>query len=176
MSCPVCHHPILDSAYVCHRCSHALAGLMTEAIGMLGDLDDSITRQVRIGGAGATSDAKEPTVPRGPYHHPVSDPCDHESCHEIITARSRWRVWAGAEEPVPHEQPIMHNPAASEARWVLEATVTTWARHISEERGVPIPTSERATIRVAAVGDDRHIPVERCWCCDLPAYSCGRRP
>lgn len=40
------------------------------------------------------------------------------------------------------EQPLPYSPHASELRWVLENTVSTWARVVSEERGVDLPKGD----------------------------------
>lgn len=36
-------------------------------------------------------------------------------------------------------EPLPFSPVASEAGWVLANTLSTWARHVAEERGVPGP-------------------------------------
>lgn len=49
------------------------------------------------------------------------------------------------------EAPLMFAYDASEVRWVVTNTLTTWARHVSETRGRTIPHHpERSTVVVAA--------------------------
>lgn len=174
--CPLCGTPISDTAYVCHRCSGALAQQMLDLIDLLCDLEDAITRQTALPWHGSNAERAEPKVLVGPRCDPTVAPCDHASCDQIIHERRRWDTWDAAEPPLPHERPLDMDAGAREARWVLENTVTTWACHISEERGRPIPDRAAPPYgRVEASKRQAWTRVDRCECCDLPTYSCHRR-
>ena len=50
--CQGCYRPTGDGALACRSCEAALVQLLTEAPVLLAELDVTITRQDRIGGAG----------------------------------------------------------------------------------------------------------------------------
>ena len=43
--CPICDHPIADTAYVCHRCARSLATQLLRAARLWRDLEDSLAGQ-----------------------------------------------------------------------------------------------------------------------------------
>lgn len=51
------------------------------------------------------------------------------------------RSGGGARRAV---EPLPYSPVAAEAGWVLANTLTTWARHVAEERGAPAPHGQPA--------------------------------
>lgn len=118
---------------------------------------------------------------------PVQDAYVCTACAEgLRTALSELADWLGADidnvlarQTVygdraggrSAERPLPYDPRAAEVGWVLRNTVTTWARIIHEERGVPLPQVRVGRNRSPHV--EVPLPrVERCEHADLPTTMC----
>ena len=166
--CPICGRPIADTAYVCARCVEHAAGELRRLASTWHEIETTITRQsVSVGVVGGT---RRDTVVRGPVCRGMT--CEHESCDVIWRSRHR----ALTEPAIAHESATPANLAASEQAWIIRNTVTTWARHVRETRGIDIPVVRPRVLQpqVLSVLHDRPQPLD--WWCefgDLPNAVCA---
>lgn len=146
--CPVCGHPIADTAYVCAGCGDTLTAALTAAVGLWRDSETTLTRQAHLAGT-ATTSAGPASAETGP----------------------------GQEPPLSGEPPMPMHYGASEARFVLTNTVTTWARHVAETRGIPVPVTPRPQRSTPSDGwtSEHRSPVDDDLCplSDLPPDQCA---
>lgn len=131
LPCPRCDKPIADTAYVCAVCARKLADDLREAVALWVNLQETVGRATRTTGRPQAGGHK--VTRHGPTCRGMT--CDHESCEAIWKARHR----ALTEQPLPHEDAPLISLSAAEDSWIVTNTATTWARHISEQRGIPIP-------------------------------------
>jgi len=139
--CPICGKPISDTAYVCHRCTLDLARRLLNAAHLWREVEVTLSRQAVVEAQRSAS----PTTAlayAGPYCRPW---CEHESCRRAADSQSAAAMRALDEPYLVNEAALPFHYAAAEVEAVVGNTVTTWARHVSQERGVPIPVpTERA--------------------------------
>lgn len=165
--CPICDHPIADTAYVCHRCARSLATQLLRAARLWRDLEDSLAG---LGHVSARQSPPKPdlTVLIGPRCADYS--CDHETCYAIARSVSRAQARWRDEPPLAHEDrgPLRLGDIA--AKDDAGNTITTWAQHIAECRGEEIPAA--ATARLLLDAPPQHLAddadVARCPYSDLP--------
>lgn len=165
--CPVCARPIEDTSYVCHRCVAHLADDLRRMARSWHEIDIVVARQsVSADVPGAVL---RDTTPRGPMCRGMT--CDHESCEAIWKARHR----ALTEAPVAHEDATPANLGASEQGWIIRNTVTSWARHVCETRGVQVPLERPKVLQPVVLHVEHDPPKGRAWCDygDLPAQVCA---
>lgn len=199
--CPVCGKPIADTAYVCAGCGRHLAKQLLRAAVEWRDLDVTLARMDAVD-ARPTSGVFTIRPLLGPYCRPpeLSDPdtdpdvpwrkyrwCKHESCQRAQDTQVAATLNARRQDPIPHEAALAFHGAASQAMAVARNTVTTWARHVAEERGVRIPDDPEPRYRTEPqseepVDEDDEVEVQRrrrrrtyCQCCDLPIDDCQNR-
>ena len=79
--CPICDHPIADTAYVCHRCARSLATQLLRAARLWRDLEDSLAGQGHVS-ARQSPPKPDLTVLIGPRCADYS--CDHETCYACL--------------------------------------------------------------------------------------------
>ena len=58
----------------------------------------------------------------------------------VLTKQTSGAASIGFTKHPGREQPLPYDPRATEVRWVLANTVTTWARVVAEERPANLPT------------------------------------
>lgn len=113
--CPNDDKPIHDGAWICSACGDELRKALTQIRDFYSDLDLTITRQ-SVATPGATR--------REHGRFDTGEP----------TAGSSFR-----EPPIPNESLMPFNDMASEAKWIIDNTVTTWARDVMERLDVDLP-------------------------------------
>lgn len=168
-TCPVCDRPIHDQAYVCSTCGDLLAEDLRTCASLWLESELTLTRQAHVSGGIGVSAREHHTV-YGPY----CQSCEHPSCEVAVHSQMRARM--AGEQPIPNEEAMPMHYGASEARWIAANTITTWARHVSEERGIPIPDPPRpvppATVTVTACPRKEET---LCPMSDLPPEQCACR-
>jgi len=167
--CPVCDRPIADTAYVCSTCADQLATDLRDCADLWDESEVTLTRQSRTtGGAGGDRGLR---VTLGPFCRS----CEHPSCESAVHSQMRARMTG--EPPISNEEAMPMHYGASEARWAAGNTITTWARHVSEERGIPIPEPPKPLVITPAEHwptDDRSDPrAQRCPMSDLWPPQCA---
>lgn len=167
--CPRCDRPIHDTAYVCSGCSRHLAKTLLRLALRWDALEDAIGRRLIVDHPPGKSRERERRTYSGPWCWGAGMDCGHQSCAFI------WRsvVTSREEGPLAHEDPGLISPAASEAAWAAENAVTTWARHVSEERGIPIPVDPEPTPPREPSPTVRVVGRVRCGYSDLPVSECA---
>jgi len=165
--CPVCDKPIADTAYVCSTCADQLATDLSECAVLWGESELTLTRQSRTTG-GIGGGGRDLRVTLGPF----CEQCEHLSCESAVHSQMRARM--AGEPPLPNEETMPMHYGASEARWAAGNTITTWARHVSEERGLPIPEPLKPPVITSAdrwpTDDERE---QRCPMSDLLPSQCA---
>lgn len=126
---PHCGRPIPDGAYICPDCATHLATELRDAANLWKHLEETVGRQSRTTSAPSTGPR------RLTLNGPTCASCDHTSCHDVWKSQQRART----EPPLAHEEPPLINLAASEDAWIITNTATSWAGHISVQRGMPVP-------------------------------------
>lgn len=204
--CPVCDRPIADTAYVCHGCTRHLVKALLRAAIEIAELDVTFARQDAVdvqSGSGTPSVANPYEGPR------CEALCEHASCWRIRETGDQldlWGLWCegycehdacrraldlwgrmvlrehrhvvGADI-LPNESAVPFHTGAAETLSIIGNTVGTWARHVSETRGTPIPVQvvpRRPDIEPVGDGARKGGDDAYCTCCDLPAEYCIRRP
>lgn len=171
-ACPICDQPIADTGYVCTGCTNRLRHVLLNAADRLGDLQHTLVHGT------VTDSHRGPGAITAPpaIHGPFCPGCEHRSCHVALDTQWRAAHHAAAEQPIPHEAANPFNLPASDALWEFQNTVTTWARHIVEERQITLPQPRPRPILPTKVvkATTEHDRPGRCICCDLPTYSCHR--
>lgn len=154
-TCGVCGKPLADGAYVCTADALSLAQRLREAAGHAEDAWTVIARQARYGAAGGGRKAEPEPVA-------VAEDLRRNPVTTFGWAASIERPPAGGLRPGE----IPPDLSASAVLADVGNVVTTWARHVCEQRGTELP-----------VRRPRHGPV----CADACAHgSCAgirrRRP
>lgn len=109
--CPRCARPIADTGYVCHSCATGLTVVLLRAAEHAPYLDDTVARQDRIN--------------RGIGGRPQPTPDDWWT-HGPLALEA---------QPLPVALPAANDAAA------IRNTLTTWVRHVYEERGGALPAN-----------------------------------
>lgn len=126
MSAPICAcgcgRPVADG-YARHDCARRLAQTLTVAAGHAEDAWDVIARQARVGTAGGARrlEPEPPPAPEDLRRNPVT---------AFGWQASVERPIAGALRPEPTPVDL----GASDRYAAVGNTMTTWARHVAEER------------------------------------------
>ena len=127
-TCPICASPLADGSVVCRRDARSLADALTVAAGHAEDAWTVIARQTRYGaGGGARQLDPEPLAA-----------AEHHERNPVTTfgwAASIERPLAGGLRPGV----IPPDLSASGRLADTTNTVTTWARHVCEQRGAELP-------------------------------------
>ena len=155
-----CDRPLTDTEYVCQRCVRLMRATLARCYAHLAHAEALVGRSLHLGGTPGTGTRSGQHWTAGPYCRPT---CLHESCERQRIQASRMRN----EPPIPNEEPLLINPDALEDRWDIGNTLTTWARLLSEEIGVPIPTVEPTPIAHGPNAAPLRA-LERCEFSDLP--------
>jgi hypothetical protein len=142
--CPLCGKPIADTAYVCHHCGALLALAILRTALLWESLEDAIGRRLRVDHPSAAPKLVERTPHAGPWCYGAHHGCQHESCRTVWYSRDR------TEPPLPHEDSGTLSIEASEAGWAAHNTITTWARHIIETRGLDTPRTPQGACNLLA--------------------------
>lgn len=133
--CPVCDKPIHDTAYVCHACARGLAKRLLRLARIWPAVEAACGR---LGKATRLSTGGHKLTPEGP----TCEDCAHDECERIgmeqHLAAMRAERLAAEEPPIPHEEPLIIDPAAIDTKDAVWSTLTTWARHVAETRSVEV--------------------------------------
>jgi hypothetical protein len=127
-TCACCGKPLADGATVCHADAQGLAQRLREAAGHAEDAQTVIARQARYGTSGGARKAEpEPTAAtEANRRNPVN--------------AFGWQ--ASVERPKAgglRAEPIPVDLGASGRLADVTNVITTWARHVCEERGTELP-------------------------------------
>lgn len=128
-TCACCGKPLADGGAVCHADALSLAQTLREAAGHAEDAPTVVARLTRYGGVGGGARKPEPestAVTAANRRNPVA-------AFGWAASVERPRTSALIAEPMPYDE------GASERLADITNTVTTWARHVCEERGTELP-------------------------------------
>lgn len=115
-----CDRPLHDTALVCRRCVSRLAVALRTAVEHWDDLQAVIARTIRVGAP------YRPTT--ATIEGPACPWCEHPTCSTIRRRNLRLRD----EPPIPNEIQLPINLAASEQRYAIGNTITTWTRVVQD--------------------------------------------
>lgn len=126
-TCAVCAKPLADGSTACTACARSLAQALRDAAGHAEDAWTVIARQARYGTSGGAR--AEPELGE------LAEDRERNAVKEFAWAASIERPLAGALRPgvTPYDD------SASRRLADVTNTVTTWARHVCEERGAELP-------------------------------------
>jgi len=130
--CPRCGRPIHDTAYVDQACRRDLARALTDVAAVAGDITLTVAKLAKVMRSGGQADPDEA------WQDPTT----------TYPASLRWLLAEGAGALYPTALPVdlhaahRHDAAAN--------TMTTWARHVLEERGEVIPSGHEHPLRALA--------------------------
>lgn len=125
--CAVCTKPLPDTGYVCHLCTAALATTLLRVAELADDLHTTVARLDRI---------ERPNHPH--QSAPDSEPdrlirfADRPGGNLLVRRPAAESAFAARALPV--------NLDAAGTRDAIATTLTLWASHIRDTRGVPHPT------------------------------------
>jgi len=157
-----CDRPLVNTEYVCQRCVWRMRDTLARCYSLWTHVEAVVGRSLHLGGAPGTGMRSGRSGIHGPYCA-ASMLCEHESCMTLWKQAGRMKN----EPAIPNEDALLLNPDALEDQWAIGNTLTTWARLLSEETGLPIPewSPDRLAIEELAAP---LIAEERCEFSDLP--------
>lgn len=157
-----CDRPLTDTEYVCQRCVRQMRFTLARCYSLWTHVEAVVGRSLHLGGAPGMGTRSGRSGIHGPYCA-ASMLCEHESCMTLYKQAGRMKN----EPAIPNEDALLINPDALEDQWAIGNTLTTWARLLSEETGLPIPEWSPARLAIEELAAPL-IAEERCEFSDLP--------
>lgn len=123
--CLKCGDPVGDTAFACRRCAADTAGYLRTVITVAAEVEVTVARLARYGDRGgqALTPAEDVAVP---------GPANRTQPVEVFGwPASKDRPRKAALRPTA----LPFNPGTAQRAYAAINTITTWARHVTEERG-----------------------------------------